>query len=250
MPGASNQGVQRFPTTQWSIVIAAQSERVDARQALERLCETYWYPVYAFIRSRTRQAADAEDLTQGFFTSLLALRSVDSARPERGRFRAFLLGAAKHFLSTEWARSGAQKRGSGRAPLSLDFADGERRYCLEPVSNANPELQYEREWARATFQAALEKLREEFVADGSAVEFEAYRAYLTAAEDPPSYAETARGLETTEAAVRIGVHRIRRRVGRLLRAQVANTVAGDSDGPEWELAVDEEMEYLLGLLRC
>jgi RNA polymerase sigma factor (sigma-70 family) len=249
MQGAANHRVQRFPTTQWSVVIAAQSERVDAREALARLCETYWYPVYAFIRSRTRQPEDAEDLTQGFFTSLLALRSIDSARPERGRFRAFLLGAARHFLSTEWARAGAQKRGSGRPPLSLDFADGERRYCLEPVSNANPELQFERQWARTAFQAALETLREEFVADGSAVEFEAYRAYLTAAEEPPSYAETARGLETTEAAVKIGVHRIRRRFGRLLRAQVAHTVAGDSDGSEWERAVDEEMDYLLGLLR-
>jgi len=249
MPGGVNHRIQRFPTTQWSIVIAAQSERVDARQALERLCETYWYPVYAFIRSRTRQAADAEDLTQGFFTSLLALRSIDSARPEQGRFRAFLLGAAKHFLLTERARCGAQKRGSGRPPLSLDFADGERRYCVEPVSDANPEVQFEREWARATLQAALEKLREEFVADGSAVEFEAYRAYLTAAEEPPSYAETARGLETSEAAVKIGVHRIRRRFGRLLRTQVAHTIAGDSGGPEWERGVDKEMDYLLGLLR-
>ena len=116
MPKADNSQVQRFPTTQWSVVLAAQGANTsDSRQAFARLCETCWYPVYAFIRSRTRQRADAEDLTQDFFTSLLAYGSIDSAKPERGRFRAFLLGSAKHYLSGEQARASAQKRGGRQA---------------------------------------------------------------------------------------------------------------------------------------
>jgi len=241
MAGAGNPGVQRFPTTQWSVVLAAQGERTpERREALAELFETYWYPVYAFIRHRTAQAADAEDLTQGFFASILALGSIDSVRPERGRFRAFLLGAAKHFLSAERARAGAQKRGSGVAPLSLDFADGDRRYRLEPASSDNPELQ---------FDAALDKLRQEFVADGNAVQFEALRPYLTAAEEPPTYIQTAAGLEISEAAVKTSVHRARRRFGRLLREQIAQTVALEpGDAPAWERAIDDEMNYLLRLL--
>jgi len=250
MAGEGSRPVQRFPTTRWSIVVAAQGARTEnARQALERLFETYWYPVYAFIRSRTRHATDAEDLTQGFFASLLALDSIDSVRPERGRFRAFLLGAAKHYLSAERARAGAQKRGGGQAPLSLDFVSGDRRYRLEPASEMNPELQFEREWARAALDAAREKLRQEFAAAGNAVQFEAFRPYLTASEEPPSYAQTAAGLEMTEAAVKIAVHRTRRRFGRFLREEIAQTMAAErQDGPVWERAVDDEVNYLRTIL--
>ena len=251
MAHAGNHPIQRFPTTQWSIVVAAQGARTgDARQALAHLFETYWYPVYAFIRSRTRRAADAEDLTQDFFASLLALGSIDSVRPERGPFRAFLLGAAKHHLSAERARAGAQKRGSGQTPLPLDFVSGDRRYRLEPSTEMNPELQFERAWARAAFEAALEMLRQEFAADGNAVQFEAFRPYLTPSEEPPSYAQTAGGLEMTEAAARVAVHRARRRFGRLLREEIAETVAVDGeDKPGWERVVDEEMNYLLRVLQ-
>jgi RNA polymerase sigma-70 factor (ECF subfamily) len=250
MAGEGSHPVQRFPTTRWSIVVAAQGARTEtARQALERLFETYWYPVYAFIRIRTRQPADAEDLTQGFFASLLALDSIDSVRPERGRFRAFLLGAAKHYLSAERARAGAQKRGGGQAPLSLDFASGERRYRMEPALDMNPELQFEREWARAALDAAREKLRREFAGAGNAVQFEALRPYLTANEDAPSYAQTAAGLEMTETAVKIAIHRARRHFGRVLRDEIAQTMAAEREhGPEWERAVDEEMRYLLRIL--
>jgi RNA polymerase sigma factor (sigma-70 family) len=250
MAGTGNHPVQRFPTTQWSIVLAAQGGRTaDARQALAHLFETYWYPVYAFIRSRTRQPSDAEDLTQGFFVSILALGSIDSVKPERGRFRAFLLGAAKHYLSGERARDCVQKRGGGQTLLSLDFASGETRYRLEPSSDMNPELQFEREWARAAFEAAQEKLRQEFAADGNAVQFEAFRPYLTAGDGAPSYAQTAAGLEMTESAAKVAVHRARRRLGRLLRGEVAETVAGhDADRQTWERAVDEEMSYVLTLL--
>jgi RNA polymerase sigma-70 factor (ECF subfamily) len=241
---------QRFPTTQWSVVIAAQGASTpDARQALEHLFETYWFPVYAFIRSRTPQAADAEDLTQGFFTSLLAHCSIDFVRPELGLFRAFLLASAKHFLSVERARVNTQKRGGGKISLPLDFVSANSRYRLEASSGMNPEVQFERQWARAAFDSVQEKLRQEFAAAGKAIQFEAFRQFLTANEDPVSYADVAAGLDMTEAAVKVAVHRARRRLGRLLREQVAHTVdAARAGTPAWEREVDNEVNYLLRIL--
>ena len=245
-----NEPNQRFPTTQWSVVIAAQGAPTpNARQALERLFETYWYPVYAFIRSRTEQAADAEDLTQGFFAGLIDLGSLDSVRPELGRFRAFLLASAKHYLSVERARARTQKRGGGLIPLPLDFASADSRYRLEASPGVNPEVQFERMWARAAFEAVEEKLRHEFAAAGKAIHFEAFRQYLTAGEDAGSYAEVAAGLEMTEAAVKVAVHRARRRFGRLLREQIAETVATTGAEPAaWGSAVEDEVSYLFRIL--
>ena len=245
-----NEPNQPFPTTQWSVVTAAQGDPTpNARLALERLLETYWYPVYAFIRSRTGQAADAEDLTQGFFARLLDLRSLDSVRPEAGRFRAFLLASTKHYLSVERARERTQKRGGGVAALPIDFASAYSRYRLEASTGDNPELQLERQWARAAFEAAGEKLRQEFAASGKAVHFEAFRQYLTAGDEPASYAEVAAGLELTEAAVKVAVHRARRRFGHLLREQIAETVsAAGAEPAAWGSAVDDEVSYLFRIL--
>jgi RNA polymerase sigma-70 factor (ECF subfamily) len=241
---------QRFPTTQWSLVIAAQgAPSPNVRQALERLCETYWYPVYAFIRSRTGQAADAEDLTQGFFAGLLDLRSLDSVRPELGRFRAFLLASTKHYLSVERARSRTQKRGGGAVPLPIDFVSADSRYRLEASAAVNPEMQFERQWARTAFEAAEEKVRQEFAAAGKAIHFEALRQYLNADEEPASYAEVASGLEMTESSVKAAVHRARRRFGRVLREQIAETVAASGAEPSaWATAVDDEVNYLIRIL--
>ncbi|MBZ5624795.1 MAG: sigma-70 family RNA polymerase sigma factor [Acidobacteriia bacterium] len=241
---------QRFPTTHWSVVIAAQGAPTpNARLALERLFETYWYPVYAFIRNRTGQAADAEDLTQGFFAGLLDPGSLDSVRPELGRFRAFLLASAKHYLSAERARARTQKRGGGAVSLPLDFASADSRYRLEASLDENPEVQFERQWARAAFEAAGEKLRQEFATGGKAIQFEAFRQYLTAGDEPASYADVAAGLEMTEAAVKVAVHRARRRFGRLLREQIAETVAADGAEPvAWERAVEDEVAYLFRIL--
>ena len=245
-----NEPNQRFPTTQWSVVIAAQGAATpNARQALERLFETYWYPVYAFIRNRTGQSADAEDLTQGFFAGLLDLHSIDSVKPELGRFRAFLLASAKNYLSVERARDRTQKRGSGAIALPIDFASADSRYRLEASSGVNPELQFERQWARAAFEAAEEKLRQEFAGAGKAIHFEAFRQYLTADEDPASYADVAAGLEVTEATVKAAVHRARRRFGRFLRDQIAETVAGSEAEPAaLGSAIDAEVSYLFRIL--
>jgi RNA polymerase sigma factor (sigma-70 family) len=234
---------RRFPTTQWSIVFTAQGVKTpDAHDALERLFAIYWYPVYAFIRSRTGQPADAEDLTQGFFASLLNLHSLDAVRPEYGRFRAFLLASAKHYLSAERARDHTQRRGGNLTILPLDFGSADTRYRLESSGTDNPELTFERQWARATFDAALEKLRQEFAESGKAVPFEAFRQYLTATAQPMSYADVAAALGMTEAAVKVAVHRARRRFGHFLREQISETVAAD------KRAVHDEVRYLLGLL--
>jgi RNA polymerase sigma-70 factor (ECF subfamily) len=241
---------QLFPTTQWGIVIEAQGTPTpNARQALEQLFQTYWYPVYAFMRSRTGQAASAEDLTQGFFATLLDLRSIDSVRPELGRFRAFLLASAKHYLSVERARERTQKRGGGAISLPLDFVSADSRYRLEGSSSVNPEIQFERQWALTAFEAVEETLRREFAAAGKAIQFEAFRQYLTIGEEPASYAEVAAGLEMTEAAVKVAVHRTRRRFGRLLRDKIAQTVAPGAAGlPAWEHAVEGEVAYLFRIL--
>jgi RNA polymerase sigma factor (sigma-70 family) len=221
----------------------------DARLALEHLFETYWYPVYAFIRNRTGRAADAEDLTQGFFAGLLDLRSLDSVRPELGRFRAFLLASVKHYLSVERARERTQKRGGGAVPLSIDFVSADNRYRLEASTSVNPELQFERQWARAAFEAVEEKLRQEFAAAGKAIHFEAFRQYLTANEEPATYAEVAAGLELTEIAVKAAVHRARRRFGRLLREHITETVAASAAEPTaWGSAVEDEVSYLFRIL--
>jgi RNA polymerase sigma-70 factor (ECF subfamily) len=235
--------VRRFPTTQWSIVFCAQGAKTpDAREALERLFTTYWYPVYAFIRSRTAQAADAEDLTQGFFASLLGLHSLDTIRPEYGRFRAFLLASAKHYLAAERARDRTQKRGGDTVVLPLDFASADTRYRLDAPDDSNPELAFERQWAHATFDATLEKLRKEFAEAGKAVHFEAIRQYLTPGGQPLPYSDVASALEISDAAVKVTVHRARRRFGYLLREQIAETVAAGKQ------EVHDEVHYLFRVL--
>jgi RNA polymerase sigma factor (sigma-70 family) len=240
--------VERFPTTRWSVVIAAQGETPDAREALEALFATYWYPVYAFMRSRSSHASDAEDLTQGFFAGLLIHSSLASVRPELGRFRAFLLASAKHYVLNERARENAQKRGGLQSHLSLDFDSAAVRYRLEASSDENPDVQFEKQWARTTFEVAEEKLRQQYAASGQAIHFEAFRSYLEVAAEPPPYAEVAAALEMNEAAVKTAVHRVRRRFGRVLREQIADTVAGAKETAAWQREVSDEVKYLLRIL--
>lgn len=239
---------QRFPTTQWSIIEAAQGVQTpDARQALERLFETYWFPVYAFMRSRVSHAADAEDLTQGLFASLLEHCSLDTVKPESGRFRAFLLASAKHYIMGEQARLRCQKRGGGRPALSLDFAAADQRYRLEAAPQDTPEAQFERQWALAAFEAAQERMRAAFAREGNAIQFEAFRAFLAPGEQPPTYAEVAAALEMTETAVKVAVHRARRRFARLLHYEIAQTVTPGVT-QSGKTAIDEEIRYLIRLL--
>jgi RNA polymerase sigma-70 factor (ECF subfamily) len=232
-----------FNTTHWSLVAAAQSDeasRTRAGKALEELCRAYWYPLYAFVRRRGYSPADAQDLTQSFFARFIETGGFASADRERGRFRTYLLGAMKHFLANEWHRARTQKRGGGLNFLEWDALEPEARYALEPPQSADPDLDYDREWALELIARAKKKLRQESEADGKGELFEALKQSLTG--DEPSRSETAARLGLSESALKAVLHRLRQRYRKLLRAEIAETVNTRAD-------IDAEMRYLVEVLR-
>jgi RNA polymerase sigma-70 factor (ECF subfamily) len=236
-------GPREFATTHWSLVVAAkpdEASQTDARKALEELCRAYWYPLYAFVRDRGYSSTDAQDLTQSFFTRIIETGGFASADPGRGRFRSYLLGAMKHFLANEWHRAQAQKRGGGVTFLELDALAPEARYDLEPAQPPDPDASFDRQWAQESIARAMDKLRAEFEAGGKGELFEAIRESLTGEE--PARSETAARLGMTEGAVKVAVHRLRKRYRQILRAEIAETVSDPSD-------VDDEMHYLVAALR-
>lgn len=236
-------GSPRFATTRWSIVVAAGAgEDTAGRAALESLCRAYWYPLYAFERRGGTRAEDARDLVQGFFAELLEKDVLAQADRDRGRFRTFLIAAFRHFASKEREKARALKRGGGRAPLPLDFEDGESRYLREPADERTPERLFERRWALTLLEEALGRLREEHRVAGREDLFEALRGTLGSAGGPEaSYAALGEGLGMSEGAVKVAVHRLRRRYRDVLRAAIAETVADPSE-------VDDEIRCLLGAL--
>jgi RNA polymerase sigma-70 factor (ECF subfamily) len=243
MDGSRGPGPREFATTHWSLVLAAGSgdaERTGTREALEALCRAYWYPLYAFVRFRGHSADDARDLTQAFFARTLETDGLSGADPDRGRFRSYLLGAMKHFLANEWHRARAEKRGGGATVIELDGLSAGVRHALEPACEDDPDVAFDREWALETTSRALAKLREEAEARGKREQFEALRGSLVG--DEPPRAETAERLGLTEGAVKVAVHRLRKRYREILRAIVAETVADPSD-------VDDEMRHLVAALR-
>ena len=240
--GSAAHDASRFEATRWSIVIAAGGGAADsqrAHRALEHLCTAYWYPLYAFVRRQGHSPHDAQDLTQEFFARLLARNFLGDADPAKGRFRSFLLGALKHFLSDEWDRARAQKRGGGMHLISLDAESAETRYQLEPTDESSAEKIYERRWALALLDEVLKRLRDEFTRDGKEHVFEEIKSALTGGKVP--YAEIATRLEVKEGAVRTAIHRMRTRYRDLVRAEIAETVASPSD-------VDAEMQHLFAAL--
>ncbi|HET6882143.1 MAG TPA: sigma factor [Pirellulales bacterium] len=234
----AEQGARVFATTRWSIVLAAQDrESPDSRKALASLCLTYWYPVYAFVRRRGHAAHDAQDLTQEFFATLLEksyLRSVDR---ERGRFRTFLLTAVSRFLSNQRERSRASKRGGGNQPLSLDFATGESRYRHEPADAWTPERLFDRRWAFTLLDTVLARLEDEYRRQEKGPLFERLQDYITGDGGGSAYAETAAALDMTEGAVKVAVHRLRRRYRETLREEIAATVESPDE-------IDDELKRL------
>jgi RNA polymerase sigma-70 factor (ECF subfamily) len=237
-------GRRDFATTQWSLVVAArpdEASEASARRALEELCRAYWYPLYAFVRYRGYSAEDAQDLTQSFFTRVVERGGFTTADPERGRFRSYLLGAMKHFLANEWHREKAQKRGGGVRLVEWDALSPEARYAATPRHGDDPEHLFDREWALETVEGALEALRQEMVDAGKGELFEALKGTLTGADEPPR-AATAERLGMTEGAVKVAVHRLRRRYRAILEAAIAETVTSEADR-------DEEMRYLAAVLR-
>ena len=233
----------RFDTTRWSLVLAVRgTATAESRAALETLCEQYWFPLYAFLRSAGQSAADAEDLTQGFFLRLLEKDALQAADPRRGRFRSFLLTAIKNFALNEWDRGRAKKRGGAQPILSLEFSAGEEKYQLEPRDHSTPETVYERQWALTVMARATDRLRAEFHTARKDDLFEHLKVYLPPDESGPPYAETAAASGMTEGAVKVAVHRLRQRHNDLLRDEIAQTVASADE-------IDDESRHLKSTIR-
>jgi DNA-directed RNA polymerase specialized sigma24 family protein len=231
-----------FDTTRWSVVVAAGSDDSSAaRAALATLCETYWYPLYAYVRRRGTSAEDARDLTQGFLTSLLERRDFERLHRERGRFRAFLLASLQHFLANDVARRRTQKRGGGITLLPLTFDDAEDRYRVEPAEPITPETLYERRWALMVLDRVLAHIRREWEAGGRGAEFDELKACLLGQAPSGGYLAIATRLNTTEGAVKTAVHRLRRTFQAALRRDIAETVSDPAD-------VDNEIRYLVRAL--
>jgi RNA polymerase sigma factor (sigma-70 family) len=237
LPGAS-----QFPTTRWTLVIAAGDPgRKDARSALVVLCENYWYPLYAYLRRRGYSADPAQDLTQEFFTRVLQGRYLDRADPEKGRFRSFLLTSLKFFVGDERDRQRARKRGGGQL-VSLEFLSGEARYQREPAHDETPERIFERRWALSVLDRVLKQLRDEFVEHGRPEHFERLKVCLLGQSDV-SYAALAREMNTSEGALKVAIHRLRKRYRELFRKEIADTVADPAE-------VESELRYLAAALNA
>jgi len=230
-----------FPTTQWSVVLAARaSGGTSGREALEALCNAYWYPLYAYVRGRGHDPETARDLTQGFFADLLErdfLRPVD---PAKGRFRAFLLASLKNFLGHERERAHALKRGGGAPTLSLDEEEAERRFGREPVDKLTPEQIFERRWGLTIMERAMERLAR--ASSSRPEQFDRLRGYLTGAEPSVAYRQVAADLGLAEGAVKTAVHRLRQDYGRILREEIAATIADPGE-------LDDELRHLLTVIR-
>lgn len=235
-------GTGRFGTTQWSLVLAAgQRGSEAAEQALARLCTLYWYPVFAFVRRRGYSTDDAQDLTQGFFARLIEKGDLGHADRSRGRFRSFLLTACQHFLANERDRARAQKRGGRQVPLSIDIATVEGRYERAVGHGETPERLYDRQWCLTLLDGVLETVRAHYATGGKAAVFERLKEFLTAEPDAGRHAEAARSLGMSAGAVKVAVHRLRRRYRDELRRRVADTVRSDEE-------VEDEIRYLLKTL--
>lgn len=235
------RGDASFASTHWSVVAAASrpDETAEARAALETLCLRYWYPLYVFVRRRGFDCDEAQDLTQGFFARLLEKRDFASATPQRGRFRTYLLAAFEHYLSNERDRAQAQKRGGGCELLSLDFAWAEKRYACEPSHSDTPEKAYARRWVLTLLASVLETLEKEHAEQGKQALFENLKGFLTVGQEEVSYRELSQRLATSEGALKVAVHRLRRRYRDLLQQAVAQTLEDPTQ-------VREEIAFLLG----
>jgi RNA polymerase sigma-70 factor (ECF subfamily) len=231
-----------FTTTHWSVVLAAgQNGTRDAEAALEQLCRTYWYPLYAYARRQGHNPHDAQDLTQGFFARLLAKRDLAAVAPEKGKFRSFLLTALNHYLANERDRAQAIKRGGKQTFISLDEESAEERYRLEPASTLTPAMIFERRWALTVLDEALKKLKIEFTATGRQAQFDRLKPFLEGEVGRGDYQVAAAELKVSPGAVAMAVQRLRSRYRELVRQEVAHTVATASE-------VEVEMRHLFAVL--
>ncbi len=221
---------QWFVTTHWSVVLSAQGrDPTRSTEALEALCRTYWYPLYAYARRMGHSPADAEDLTQGFFARLLEKGFLDTAAREKGRFRTFLLTALKRFMANEWDRRHAQKRGGFAVTVPIDQDLAETRFASEGAHNLAPDLLFDRHWAMTLLETTMARLQREYLESGRAKLFEYLRDCLARDESALAYAEIARRLSLTEPAVKMAVQRMRKRYREILRDQIAQTVSAPEE---------------------
>ena len=218
-----------FATTQWTMVLnAGRTDSTSARNALAQLCQSYWFPLYAYVRRRGNSPEDAEDLTQGFFARLLELNSLADVRREKGKFRSFLLASLNHYISDEWDRERAQKRGQGQV-ISLDAGLAEDRLSREPANTLTPEKLFERKWAITLLEAVMHRLQREYEFACKGPLFLALRFSITGEKSEEPYAKLSAELGLSEPALRVAVHRLRQRNRQLLRDEIARTVATQAE---------------------
>jgi len=231
-----------FATTRWTIVMKASRESTPgSREALARLCETYWPPLYGFARRQGCSVEQAQDLTQAFFARFLEKHDVRDADPARGKFRSFLLSSFKHFVANEYDRERAKKRGGGQVLIPFEVDAAEERYSAEPADKMTPEMLFERQWAFGLVERVMAALRADLTKAGKADLFDQLKDLLTGEKQPGGYAGIARALGISESAVKVTVHRLRRKFRDLLRAEIAATVSDDAE-------IEDEIRYLMAIL--
>ncbi|HEV2392448.1 MAG TPA: sigma-70 family RNA polymerase sigma factor [Verrucomicrobiae bacterium] len=236
------QASSRFVSTRWSVVLkAGGGNSFQAQAALEKLCQAYWYPLYGYVRRRGYSPEDAQDLTQGFFARLLERNWVERADRQKGRFRSFLLSAMSHFLSDQWDKARAQKRGGGQSAVPLQLDTAETRYGYEPADSSTPEQSYDRRWSLALLEEVLRQVAAEYKLKGQEELFSKLHPCLVGNRTEQPYADLAGRLGISEGAVKTAVHRLRQRYRQLLRNEIAQTVANPAE-------VDEELRHLFAVV--
>jgi RNA polymerase sigma factor (sigma-70 family) len=241
--GNAHHGPAAFTTTHWSVVLEAQGESPAAHEALEKLCQTYWRPIYAFLRRQGVSPEEAEDITQGFFAQLLERRKFSAVRKEKGRLRSYLLGALKYFLADEHRRAMAIKRGEGQRLIPLEDLRTDERIDVEPADSMTAEMIYERRWALTVLEQVLDRLKNEYRTAGNAALFDSLKQLLPDEPGAPSQGEIAAHLGMTENAVRQAFYRFRQRYQSLLREEIAHTVATPCD-------IEGELRHLIAVLEA
>jgi RNA polymerase sigma-70 factor (ECF subfamily) len=237
---SSRDAPRVFPNTRWSAVLATREASPESAEALEVLCRAYWYPLYAFVRRSGHSAHDAQDLTQEFFRRLLEKRWLDSADPDKGKLRTFLVVALKHFMAKEWRRVSAQRRGGGQSQVQFDTVFAESRYAADALSLAADET-FDRQWALTLLDLTVNRLRDDFAALGKAGDFETLKHCLMADRGAINYAAVAQHLEVNEGAARVAVHRLRKRFRDIYREEISRTLSQGAD-------LDEELHHLAAAL--
>lgn len=241
-PSSTDQKQGFFPQTRWTLVLQMQDAEASrvAVDALNQLCQMYWQPVYVYIRTWNKSDADAKDLTQGFFASILSKGSLDSVAPEKGKLRTFLLVAVKRFLANEHERESALKRGGGNQPISIDAEWADGRFRAEPASHESPDVLFERQWALTVLERVVSQLREGYAAKGKAALFDALKFTISPGAAKRPLAEIAADHGISESSAKVVSHRLRQRYRKMLHDTISDTIAPDGE-------VEEEIRYLMGI---